>query len=451
MSVGAPDHTRDAEGTYLCPRSVPARVTEVDLMVVHAGPLVTMVGPDGETKGPRRGEALAFIDTITDGAVAIDQGRVVETGTTRDIQASFSARERIDARGRTVLPGFVDTHTHLVWAGSRRWEIDRKVQGHTYQQITAEGGGIPFTVSETRSASVATLTELAVARAHEALAHGTTRLEAKSGYGLAHEAEVAELRAIRDTAGQVPQDITATYLGLHERPPEHRDDVGPYLDAIRTETLPYLKQEGLADTVDAFVETGVYTPDDVRPVLQEAKRLGFPLRLHVDEFSDLGGARFAVEMAARSADHLLSVSDDGIEALAGSDTVATLLPLVPFAVRDPKYAPLRRLHAAGAIVALATDFNPNVPCLSMPTTIQHAVYGMGMRPAEALVAATVNAGYSLDPDAGLGVLAPGHPADLVVTDAQAPDEIAYAFGRDPVRRIVVGGHEVTPKETHPRV
>lgn len=267
-------------------------------------------------------------------------------------------------------------------------------------------------------------------------------MEAKSGYGLTEESELLQLRAIAAARKETPVRVVPTYLGLHERPPEHKEDVSSYLEEIRSSTLARVKQEGTARFVDAFVEDGVFTPDEVRDCLVEAKRLGFDLRLHVDEFSDLGGARFAVEMGALSADHLLQVSDDGIEALAGSSTVATLLPLVPFAVRDPTYAPARRMIDAGCAVALATDFNPNVPSLNMLQVIQHAVYGMGMRPAEALVAATVNAGCSLDPDAGLGVIAPGHPADLVLTDAKEPVELAYAFGRDPVRAVVVGGETV---------
>lgn len=421
-------------------------VSHADLAVVHAGHLLTMLGPDGETKGPRRGDALGFLDVIEDGAIAVVDGLVAATGTTRDILSSFEPATTIDARGGTVMPGFVDTHTHLVWAGSRAWELDRKVQGDTYQEITAAGGGIPYTVKQTREASVDQLTQLASKRAQVALLHGTTRLEAKSGYGLSHATEIAQLSAIRTASESAAQQITATYLGLHERPPEHKNDVGAYVEEICRVTLPALKKQGLADFVDAFIETGVFSPDEVKPALDEARRLGFPLRLHVDEFSDLGGATFAVEMGARSADHLLSVSPAGVEALAGSDTVATMLPLVPFAIRQPKYAPFRALHEAGAIIALASDFNPNVPCLSMATVVQHAVYGMGMRPAEALVAATVNAGYSLAPEEGLGVLAPGHPADVVVTDAPDPIAIAYGFGRNPVRATVARG---TVYETHP--
>ncbi len=401
-----------------------------------------MVGPDGRADGPRRGADLGHLGVIEDGAVAVAAGKVVATGPSREVAASFEAKRTIDARGGVVLPGFVDTHTHPVFAGSRAWEIDWKVQGRTYQEITAAGGGIPFTVGKTRESSPRELLALTRARLDQAVRSGTTSLEAKSGYGLSHEAELAQLQVVRDAQRETPVRLRATYLGLHERPPEHKGDVGPYVDEIRRRTLPALRQAGLADFVDAFVEKGVYAPDEVRPALVEAKRLGFPLRLHVDEFSDLGGARFAAELGARSADHLLSVSDDGIEALAGSDTVATLLPLVPFAVRDPKFAPFRRLREAGCIIALASDFNPNVHCLNMFVVLQHAVYGMGMRPAEALVAATANAGWSLDPAAGLGVLAPGHPADLLVTRATGHVQLVYELGVNPLRAVVIGGRVV---------
>lgn len=414
-------------------------MTHVDLLVVGASELLTMIGPDGETTSPRRGEALGHLGLIEDGAVAVKAGEIVAVGPRREIEGTYAAERILDARGGVVMPGFVDTHTHLVWSGSRAWELDWKVQGKGYQEITAAGGGIPYTTKETRGSDRLALATLATERAREALTFGTTTLEAKSGYGLDHRSEIDALAAIRLAAEEVPTRIVPTYLGLHEKPPEHRDDPAPYLEEIRTRTLPEIKEHGLAAFVDAFIETGVYAPEEVRPVLDEAKRLGFALRLHVDEFSDLGGAAFAVEMGARSADHLLSVSDEGIEALASSDTVATLLPLVPFAIRDPKYAPARRMIDAGCIVSLASDYNPNVPCLNMQTVIQHAVYGMGMRPAEALVAATVNAGHSIDPEMGLGVLAPGRPADLIITSAPTHVHLAYAFGTDHVRDVVVAG------------
>lgn len=417
-------------------------MTHVDLLVVGAAELLTLVGPNGETKGPRRNEALGHLGIVKDGAVAIKAGEVVAVGTRAQIEGSYASDRILDARGGIVLPGFVDTHTHLVHGGSRAWELDWKVQGKTYQEITKAGGGIPYTVKETRRADRLELAEGAAQRAREALRTGTTTVEAKSGYGLAHDAEIDQLAAVRLAAEEVPSRLIPTYLGLHEKPPEHTKDPGPYLDEIRTRTLPEIKEQGLATFVDAFIETGVFSPDEVKPVLDEAKRLGFRLRLHVDEFTDLGGAAFAVEMGAASADHLLSVSDDGVEALAKSDTVATLLPLVPFAIRDPKYAPARKMIESGCIVALATDFNPNVPCLNMQTVIQHAVYGMGMRPAEAIVAAAVNAGYSIDPELGLGVLAPGHPADLIVADVPSHVHLAYAFGNSHVRDVVVAGEVV---------
>lgn len=417
-------------------------MTAVDLLVVHASELLTMVGPDGETTGPRRGEALGHLGVVEDGAVAVKDGRVVATGPTAELVGSFDAARTIDADGGVVMPGFVDTHTHLVYAGSRAWELTRKVQGATYREITEAGGGIPYTVGETRNADRRTLAALAVGRLHEAMRHGTTTLEAKSGYGLSEPSELEQLHAIRLAAAAAPIEVVPTYLGAHERPPEAKDDpaaAARYLDEMKDSTLAQVKEGRLARFVDAFVETGVYTPDEVRPMLETAKAMGFGLRLHVDEFSDLGGAAFAVEMGAVSADHLLSVSDDGIEALAGSDTVATMLPLVPFAIRDPKYAPVRRMIDAGCAVSLATDFNPNVPCINMQTVVQHAVYGMGMTPAEALVAATVNAGHTVAPDTGLGVLAEGTPADLLVTDAPTHVHLAYAFGRGHARHVVAGG------------
>lgn len=417
----------------------------VDFLVTGARRIATMQGPDGEMKGPRRGEGLAHLGVLEDGAVAVKDGEVAAVGPEKEMEGRFEAKRTLEADGGTVIPGFVDPHTHPVWAGSRVWELDWKVQGRGYKEITKAGGGIPYTVEKSRRASRQELAALTSGRFAEALRWGTTTLEAKGGYGLTEDSELTQLHAIDDAAKQSPLRVVPTYLGLHERPPEHKDDIGPYLEQIRTSTLPLVKEKRLAGFVDAFVEEGVFTPDEVRDCLMEAKRLGFKLRLHVDEFSNLGGAQFAVELGAVSADHLLQVSDDGIEALAGSNTVATLLPLVPFAVRDPTYAPARRMIDAGCTLALATDFNPNVPSLNMFQVVQHAVYAMGMRPAEALVAATVNAGCAVDPEAGLGVIAEGHPADLVVTDAKDPLELAYAFGRDPVQAVVAGGAVVYRK------
>jgi imidazolonepropionase len=429
-------------GSFITDVAVGLNMEQADLVVTRIGRLLTMMGPDGETKGPRRRDALSHLGEVRDAAVAVKDARVVAVGTIKEIEARFVGSHVLDAGGGVVLPGFVDPHTHPVWAGSRTWELDWKVQGRTYKEITKAGGGIPYTVKETRDASREHLADLCQKRFQQALSLGTTTIEAKSGYGLEEGAEMTQLRAIQDAAGALPLRVVPTFLGLHERPPEHNSDVSSYLEEIRGSTLAKVKEERSAVFVDAFVEEGVFSPDEVRECLLEARRLGFKLRLHVDEFSDLGGARFAVEMGALSADHLLQVSKDGIDALAGSDTVATLLPLVPFAVRDPSYAPAREMIDAGCTVALASDFNPNVPSLSMLQVVQHAVYGMGMRPAEALVAATVNAGCSLDPDAGLGVIAEGHPADLVVTDAKDPVELAYAFGRNPVRSVVCGGQVV---------
>lgn len=417
-------------------------MSDVDLLVIHASELLTMVGPDGETAGPRRGEALAHLGTIADGAVAVKDGKVVATGTTRDLLGAYAAEQVLDARDRVVMPGLVDPHTHPVYAGSRAWELDYKIKGRTYQEITRAGGGIPYTVEKTRAASADELVAGTEERLLEGLHHGTTTMECKSGYGLSHDSELAQLAAIDEATRSTASRTYKTFLGAHERPPERKDDIAGYLDEMARETLPALAKLGAATFVDAFVETGVYTPDDVRPMLAAARSLGFGLRLHVDEFTDINGAAFAVEMGARSADHLLCVNDDGIEALAGSDTVATLLPLVPFSLRKPVYAPARRMIDAGCVIALATDHNPNVPCLNMQTVIDHAVYLMGLRPAEALVAATVNAGWSLDKGAGLGVLAPGHPADLLVTTAPDHVTFAYRYGVDRVRHVVAGGRVV---------
>jgi imidazolonepropionase len=411
----------------------------VDLIVRAAGELLTMRGPDGETRGPRRGEALRHLGAIPDGALAAKDGVVVAVGTTKEIDSRFRSETVIDAKGGVVLPGFVDAHTHTVWSGSRAWELDWKVQGKSYKEITRAGGGIPFTMNQTRDADQETLTMLAMRRFLRAIRAGTTSLEAKSGYGLTHDTEITQLRAIRVACERAQLRVFPTYLGLHERPPEHKEDVSAYLEEIRGRTLPAIREEHLAGSVDAFLEEGVFLPDEVRDVLMAAKEMGFRLRLHVDEFSDVGGAAFAAELGAAAAEHLLQVSDDGIEALARSDTVATLLPLVPFAVREFRYAPARRMVDAGCIVALGSDFSPNVPSLNMLQVVHHAVYGMGLRPREALVAATVNSGYSLDPDGGLGVLAEGHPADLVVTDAPSPEHLAYAFGHDSVRMVVSDG------------
>jgi imidazolonepropionase len=326
----------------------------------------------------------------------------------------------IDARGRTVLPGFIDPHTHVVYAGERLEEFRERLGGASYLEIAARGGGILSTVRKTREASLEELVESSRVRLDVALLNGTTTAEAKSGYGLTTESELRMLEAIGELHRIHPIDLVPTFLGAHEVPPEYREKRSEYVGLLLEEMIPEVGRSGLAEWCDVFCEVGVYSVEESRRILTAARDHGMKLRIHADEFADTGGTKLATELGARSADHLIKVSPEGAQALARSDTVATLLPAASFYLKQ-YYAPARALIEAGAAVALATDINPGGGhSTSMPFTVSLACLSAGMTLEEAILASTVNAAFSIDRWDDVGSLEVGKKTDALILDGTDP-------------------------------
>jgi imidazolonepropionase len=387
------------------------------------------------------------VSAIPRGVVASRHGRIVFVGG----EAAFDAHVHttpdavvVDAGGGTVLPGFVDPHTHVVYAGDRREELRRRLAGATYAEIAAAGGGILSTVRATREASEDALVESARARLAEMLQCGTTTAEAKSGYGLETAAELKMLRAIERLGQTQPIDLAATFLGAHEIPTEYRDRRADYIDLVIREMIPAVVAERLADWCDVFCETGVYTPEESRAILGAASKAGLGLRIHADELAASGGSEVAVEVGARSADHLLFVQPEAADRMAQAGVVATLLPAAAFYLKLGHFAPARMLVERGVPVALATDINPGGGFSpSMPFVITLACFAMGMTLEEALVGATLNAAYAIGRDADVGSLEQGKLMDAVIVNGEAVDLIRVggpAIEAVVKRGRVVAGH-----------
>jgi imidazolonepropionase len=394
--------------------------------------LAQIATPEGSTAA--RGAAMRRIRIHDDAAIAVRDGRFAYAGPESALPAAIakSVTEEVDARRGTALPGFVDSHTHLPFAGARESEFNRRLSGETYEQIAASGGGIASTVRATRAASEADLEALVLERTARMAAHGTTTAEAKSGYGLNFDDEIKQLRAIRAASGRAPVRLVATCLAAHEIPPEARasaDAREAYLREIVDRIQPAAAEERLAAFCDVFVERGVYTREEGERVLRAGAASGLVPRIHADELSDTGGATLAASLDAASADHLMYVSDEGIRALAASSTIANLLPATSLFLMSERMAPARALIDAGAAVSLSTDCNPGSSMTeSMQLVVQLACLRMKMTVEEALTAATLNGAASLRLAADTGSIEPGKRADLMIVDARSYLHLVYHFG-----------------------
>lgn len=411
---------------------------DADLAVVGISELAT---PEGRTA--RRGADLGRVRVVRDAAVACRDGRFVFVGTEREfrqaVQMAPGARI-LDARGGTALPGFVDAHTHLPFAGWRESEFNERLGGATYSDISARGGGILSTVAATRAAAKDDLARLVRSRLDAMLEAGTTLAEAKSGYGLSAEAEIKQLEAIREGAASHPVDVVATFLGAHTVPAELRQDRGRYVDALVSEMLPEVARRGLATYADAFVDAHAFSVAEARRILDAARALGLGIRVHADQLADDGAASLAASLGAASADHLEHVSDAGIEALARSQTVAVLLPGAAHFLMQQTLPPARRLVEAGVAVAVATDFNPGTcPCEAMGAVLELTCLRLRLSIDEAIAAATLNAAASLGRAAATGSIEVGKRADLVVHGVPNRYHLVYRFGVRRVRTVVAGG------------
>lgn len=412
-----------------------------DLLIHNLSEVATATGTE-----PLSGTELGRVTRTPGAEIVCRDGRIAFVGSPEERRRRFGelpGARRLDGRGGTVVPGFVDPHTHLPWAGSREEEFRQRLAGATYQEIAAAGGGILATVNATRAADEDALVERVLRRMDAMLAHGTTTAEAKSGYGLALDPEMRQLRAIRRASEVHAVDLVPTLLAAHEVPPEMRETPERYVEAVCEEIVPAAAEAGLARFCDVFCEHGVFTVDDSRRVLEAGRRHGLTPRLHADEFVDSGGAELAAELGAVSADHLIAVSDAGIEAMAAAGVTAVLLPGTSFFLMKHTYAPARRLVEAGVPVALATDCNPGSSHTeSMPMVFVLAVFELGLSIEESLTAATLNAACTLGLGGEIGTVEEGKRADLVLLDAPNLLHLAYHYGVNPVAKVIKGGDVV---------
>jgi imidazolonepropionase len=413
---------------------------DADFAVRRIGLLVTMAGPT-----PRTGAPMRELETLGDAAVAASEGRIVWVGPDGALDASVSLAPDapvLDAGGAAVVPGFVDPHTHLVFAGDRDDELRRRLAGVSYKEIAASGGGIVRSVEATRAASVEELAEGVKGRLDEMLLCGTTTAEVKSGYGLETAAEIRSLEAIHLAASGHPITVVPTFLGAHEIPLDYRDRRGEYVDLVVERMIPAVAERGLAEFGDVFCEEGVFTVEESRRILLATREHGMKLRIHADELVGTGGAELAAELGARSADHLGFVSEEGMAALAAASCVATLLPSATFYLRLGHYAPARALIESDVPVALASDVNPGGGLSpSLPFAMAVGCFAMGLALEEALTAVTVNAAYSLDRHDDVGTIEVGKRADLVLLRSRRLLDLVR-LGVGAVRSVVKDGRVV---------
>ncbi len=409
---------------------------EVDLLVENAGELITL---RGGSKRPLLFQQMRNLGIIRDGSIAIDQGRVAAIGKADDLRKRIESTETLDAGGKVVMPGFVDPHTHLVFAGSREDEFEKKIEGASYLDILDGGGGILKTVRETRKASKQRLVEDCEKTLNIMLEHGTTTVEAKSGYGLTTEDELKCLEVIRILNEKHPIDIVPTFLGAHAIPAEHSDDADEYVNLILKEMIPAVAARQLAEFCDVFCEKGVFNVEQSKRILLEGKRYGLIPKIHADEMTELGGAELAAEVHAVSASHLLFTSDEGIKALARWGIVAVLLPSASFSLLTGRYADARRMIKERVAIALGTDYNPSCWLENQQITIALACHQMRMIPAEAIAAATINAAHTLNRERDVGSLEPQKWADLAILNIPNHRFLGYRFGTNLVDKVIKRG------------
>jgi imidazolonepropionase len=411
-------------------------------MLIHsASQLLTLAG------GPQRGRALGTLGLIENGAILIRDEKIVALGSTAELRSAHPDEPSLDANHCVVMPGFVDPHTHLIWGGDRAGEFEMKMAGAKYLDILAAGGGIISTVRATRTASIESLIAQTRPRLLRMFAHGTTTAEAKTGYGLQTATELRLLKALLALNHDSPIDLAITFLGAHAIAPEYKDDPQGYTDLVCETMLPMLKEWWETHAphlalpfVDVFCENKAFNLEQSRQVLTKARSLGFPLKVHADEFDNLGGASLAVELGAVSADHLVKTSEADMSALGKSDTVAVALPCTPFGLAENEYTPAQKLLEANATLALATDCNPGTAWNeSMQFAIALACRYMGLTPAQGIAAATINAAHAIRMSDRVGSLESGKQADLLILAVPDYRHLGYRFGTNLVKQVIKRG------------
>ncbi|MGQ9800701.1 MAG: imidazolonepropionase [Candidatus Saccharicenans sp.] len=412
-----------------------------DLVVADLSQLLTCSGPV-----PRTGPAMKEVGLREKAWIAGYRGRVVFIGSEKEFREKVSLADGarvLDGSGLVGLPGLVDCHTHLPFAGDRSQEFSLRLQGYTYQQLAAMGLGIQTTVKATRSISREELKALCLRRLEIMLLNGTTTVEAKSGYGLNFEDEIKQLEVVRDLQGEQPVSLVPTFMGAHEVPSEYRAQRRTYLDLLKNKVMPEVRARQLAEFFDIFCEPTVFNLEETRELAEAALSLGYKLKIHADEFVPIGGTELAVELGARSAEHLINITPAGMEKLSRSQTATVLLPGVSFFLMMDRKAPARELLERGAVVALATDFNPGSShLLSMLFVLQLGVFSLRMTVEEAINACTINAAYAIDRQEQVGSLEPGKAFDLILCDLPSYLFLAYELGRNPVKTVIKNGRVV---------
>ncbi len=408
------------------------------LALLHAAELVTLAGP----QRPRIGNELSALGIIRDGGLLIRDGKIDIVGASDQIEEAARDAEIIDLGGRLVLPGFVDAHTHLVFAGNRLDDFERRARGESYEQIAKAGGGIWSTVEKTRAASEADLFAQATKHAEWFVKCGTTTVEAKSGYGLTLDDELKIVCVMQRLNQETPLEVVPTFLGAHAVPRDR--SAGEYVDLVINEMLPRVAKEKLAEFCDVFCERGYFDVEQSRKILTAAKKLGLKLRGHVDQLTNSGGAKLMAELGAATADHLEKTDEQGIAALKTANVQPVLLPGSVYALGSTSYPRAREMIEAGLAVVLATDFNPgSAPTPSMPMVLSLACTQMKMSPAEAITASTINAAYSLNRGDAIGTLEAGKAANVAVFDCEDYREVAYWFGFRQMHAVYVRGKQIS--------
>lgn len=407
----------------------------IDLLVTNAAELVTL-----KTSRCRPGEARGIdLGIIQNGAVGVREKRIIAVGRTRKIEACFKADETIDASGKVVMPGFVDSHTHLVFAGGREKEFEMRIQGASYLEILVEGGGILQTVKATREASKKELIEAGKKTLDIMLKNGATTVEAKSGYGLTVRDEIKCLEAVKELNLNHVVDVVPTFLGAHAIPPEFRNNSDDYVDLIVEEMIPRVSTQNLAEFCDVFCERGAFSVEQSRRILERGKVCRLKPKIHADEFTKMGGAELAAELNAISAEHLLFASEEGLRAMARKGVIAVLLPSASFSQMTGRYANARRIIQLGVQVALGTDFNPSCWTESVQLAIAFACHEMRLTVGEAIKAATIGAAYSVNRMDEIGSLEEGKKADMIILDIPNYRFLGYRFGVNLVDKVVKEG------------
>ncbi len=420
----------------------------IDLLLLGAGQMITS-RTDG--KGSLRGENLSCAGIVQDGAIAVAGGRILAVGTAEAVKKEVGKRsvsKVIEVEGRVVMPGWVDSHTHVVFPGYRADEYEARIRGDSYLEIEKRGGGIKRTVEALRRMGEEELYEISRRRLLKMIRTGVTAVEIKSGYGLDLENELKMLRVISRLDEDMPLDIVSTFMGAHQKPPEFAGK-GEYVKFLIDEVIPEVARLGGVKYIDVFCEKDVFDLDETRQILTAGKEYGFGLKVHADEIFAIGGTELAVELGAVSVDHLTKITETGIESLSKSDTIGVLLPGTSFGLASKHFAPARKMVSAGVAIALATDFNPgSSPSLSMPLAISIACSQMGLLPSEAINAATINAAYSIGMQEEIGSLEKGKKADIVVYDVEDFREIPSRAGTDHSVIVIKEGNIIWEMEDY---